>query len=292
MLGLTSALFLSIVLAASSPVPVVDDSGSQATEELPTARPDIDVSSDAGSGEIGAGVALPAGASTEQSGQPTRPPCSWTRAVNGDFRDTPGTATGEGARPSDPVVQRDASGAVTRTGWWKECPPQGAVFVWVEPSVDIESLIDGAAARIRRTTPVPVPDINPPPPAGSIVNLGMWLAVQDPGATVAQVGVAGEWARVEASHTGFTVDFGNGDEVTCDGVGTPIVDPEVVDEGPCGYTYRRSSPDDTPFQVTITSNYVVTYATSTGRSGTLAPISRSTTFAYDVDEIQTVGVSN
>jgi len=65
-----------------------------------------------------------------------------------------------------------------------------------------------------------------------------------------------------------------------------------VEEGPCGYTYRLSSPEDEPYLMTITSTYNVTYTTSTGRSGTLGPLNRSTTFDYDIDEIQTIGISN
>jgi len=164
--------------------------------------------------------------------------------------------------------------------------------VWVTPAVDIQVLIDGAEARARAATPIPVPDINPAPAAGSFVNLGLWLAIDDPGVTTARVDVGGEWAQVRAVHVGFEVDFGNGDSTACEALGTPIVDFDIVEQGPCGYTYRLSSPEDDPYVVTITSIYDVTYATSTGRSGSLGPLNRSTSFDYDIDEVQTVGVSN
>ncbi|MBV1893818.1 MAG: hypothetical protein KUG57_07205, partial [Ilumatobacteraceae bacterium] len=72
----------------------------------------------------------------------------------------------------------------------------------------------------------------------------------------------------------------------------PIVDLDTLEEGPCGYTYRLSSPEEDPYQITITSFYDVTYTTSTGRSGSLEGLSRSITFDYDIDEIQTVGTRN
>ena len=87
---------------------------------------------------------------------------------------------------------------------------------------------------------------------------------------------------------------GEQDTINCDGVGTPIPDSALnsLDQGPCGYTYPQSSPDDDPYQLTITTNYTITYTTSTGANGTLTPITRSVTIDYDVDEIQTIGVSN
>ena len=84
---------------------------------------------------------------------------------------------------------------------------------------------------------------------------------------------------------------------TCDGLGTPIVDLDTAEQGPCGYTYRwPSAPkftgtDDLAYHASVTGHWVVTYATSTGASGTLAPIDRTTTFPYQVREIQTVRVA-
>ncbi|RLE26180.1 MAG: hypothetical protein DRJ50_01475 [Actinobacteria bacterium] len=210
----------------------------------------------------------------------------------GDFRDTPGGAPGEGDRSTDQVAELGPDGEVMRLGWWKVCPGSESQFVWVAPTVDIQVLIDGAAARARAATPVPVPNINPSPEAGSFVNLGLWLAIDDPGVTAARVDLGGQWAQVRAVLTGFDVDFGNGDMISCEALGTPIEDVDTVEEGPCGYTYRLSSPEDEPYLVTFTSTYAVTYTTSTGRSGALGPLSRSTSFAYDIDEVQTVGVSN
>ena len=122
----------------------------------------------------------------------------------------------------------------------------------------------------------------------------MWLAIDDPGTTTARAALANIWAQVTANIADIQFDLGNGDTINCDGLGTPIPDSALnsLDQGPCGYTYPQSSPDDDPYQLTITTNYTITYTTSTGANGTLAPVTRSVTIDYDVDEIQTIGVSN
>ncbi len=168
--------------------------------------------------------------------------------------------------------------------------------MWVPVAVDVEELIDGAVAQVSRQLPVPASDINPDPADGAYVNLGLWLAVIDPGVTTARVSVGSVWAQGRGVLAGFSVDFGNGDVVDCDGIGVRIEDVypdyDTYEEGPCGYTYRASSPEDDPYQVTITSTYDVTYTTSTGRSGTAGIVERSVTVDYDIDELQTVGRSN
>jgi len=265
------------------------DSPSPTNQPLP---PDFEVDVDDEDGSVGVGVVLPAGAGTSIGGGSVRPRCGWEKALVGDFRDAPGGVPGEGQRSTDQVAEVKADGEVLSLGWWKTCTGSGSEFVWVAPTVDIQVLIDGAEARARAATPLPVPNINPAPEVGSFVNLGLWLAVDDPGITTARVDLGEQWARVRAVHSGFEVDFGNGDSVACELLGTPIVDFDVVEEGPCGYTYRLSSPEDEPYLVTITSVYDVTYSTSTGRSGSLGVLNRSMSFDYDIDEVQTVGVSN
>jgi hypothetical protein len=119
----------------------------------------------------------------------------------------------------------------------------------------------------------------------------MWLAVEpimfEP--LTAEAGPV--WATLTAAHDSTTFDFGNGDTRTCEGFGTPIVDENTLDEGPCGYTYRQSSPDDAPYSVGVTTTWNISY-TSSGGSGVLDRFNRTATFDHDVDEIQTVGRSN
>jgi hypothetical protein len=52
-----------------------------------------------------------------------------------------------------------------------------------------------------------------------------------------------------------------------------------------------SSPEDDPFELTVTAVWSVSYRSSQG-GGAGGVVERSATVVYDVDEIQTVGVSN
>lgn len=215
------------------------------------------------------------------------PVCTHRAALYGDYPTV--------VPPGNPVTIDLAAqlfsdvGPNPRLGWIRTCAGTDD-FYWTV-LIDPVDLIPDALARARSLLPVPQPNINPAADAGGIVNLGMWLAIDDPGSTTARATLANAWAEVTAQITSITVDFGNGDTVTCDGVGTPILDTawDSLDQGPCGYTYRESSPDDSPYDMTVTATHRVNWTTSDGRAGTLSPIDRRVTIAYDVDEVQTVG---
>ena len=169
--------------------------------------------------------------------------------------------------------------------------PDGSGFTWVDVTVTVQDAIDDAVDRARRAVPAPALAMSPSPEAGGIVNLGLWLALagQEPLTVRAEAGP--HWAEATVTLTSTSWSMGNGDVVTCDGPGTPIVDTEVLDEGPCGYTYRRSSPDDAPYRFSVTATWAVDYESS-GGSGTAGTIDRTLSVDYDVDEIQTIGISN
>ena len=147
--------------------------------------------------------------------------------------------------------------------------PDGAAsgFTWVDTTVTVQDAIDDAVDRARRAVPAPTLDISPPAETGGIVNLGMWLALvaQDPITVRAEAGP--HWAEATVTLASTSWAMGNGDTVTCDGPGEPIVDLDEPGEGPCGYTYRRSSPDDTPYELAVTATWEVGYRSS-GPSGT------------------------
>ena len=130
------------------------------------------------------------------------------------------------------------------------------------------------------------------------MNVGLWLAVEDPGQVSITASVGPVWATVTARYMSTVWDFGNGDSVECEGLGTPIVDLDTVEQGPCGYTYRATSApeftgtDDLAYHASVTGRWTVTYETSAGGSGTLSPIDRTTPFLYQVREIQTLRVAD
>jgi hypothetical protein len=251
-----------------------------------------------GDGTIGAEVSQPGTngvrgpVSVTGAGGP--PPCTHRPATYGEYPNVVPDGSGPLPDPAD-QVNRDNNGRA-ETGWVRECPGGGAAdpFYWAPAAIDPVDLVPDALSRVSAQLAAPTPAINPDVTAGGIVNLGMWLAIDDPGTTTARAALAGVWAQVTATATSLEIDLGNGDTMTCDGLGTPIPDDALdsVDQGPCGYTYRQSSPDDDPYQLSITAVYDIDWTTSSGASGGLADIRRTVTLDYDVDEIQTIGVSN
>ncbi len=173
----------------------------------------------------------------------------------------------------------------------RDCPGGLSGFTWVDISITAQDVIDDAVGRARRVVPAPTLDLSPSPEAGGIVNLGMWLAVegQDPVTVRAEAGSL--WAEATVTLASTSWDMGNGDVVTCDGPGVAIVDTDTLEQGPCGYTYLRASPDDDPYTMTVTATWNVSYRSSAG-TGSVGAVDRSISVDYDVDEIQTVGVSN
>lgn len=190
----------------------------------------------------------------------------------------------------------DTDGGILRTwpdgrvekGWLVTCDNATSGFRWVDNTISTADVIAAASQQVRARIPEPTMNINPPPELGGYVNLGMWLAI-DPADDISITARAGYvWATVTARLDATDWTFGNGDSVQCPGIGVPIADLDTPEEGPCGYTYGRSSAENDPYQLGVTANWAVTYTSNAG-SGTLSPITPATVVSYDVDEIQTVG---
>jgi hypothetical protein len=175
-------------------------------------------------------------------------------------------------------------------GTYRLCNGSVAAFWWndlTQPTA--EALYSIPLETVRRQVPPPTPDLSPT--SRGVVNLGMWLAaVRQPDVT-ARIDEGNLFGRVTATHSSTTFDPGNGDEpITCEGAGTPITDLDTIDEGPCGYTYRASSPVGDPFTLNVAITWSIRYETSSG-NGTLPPLTTSIATGYEVVEIQTIGVA-
>ncbi len=177
------------------------------------------------------------------------------------------------------------------------CPDGPDSFRFVDLSVSATDLMPGAEAIARGRVPLPVPLISPSADNGGWVNLGMWLAAE-PQAVEPITAEAGPnaWITVTPTHERLIFDFGNGDSVECAGFGIPIEavhpDLDTTEASPtCGYTYRTSSPDDQPYQLSSGAIWALPYDSSEG-SGHFDPFIRTISDAYDVDELQTIGVQN
>jgi hypothetical protein len=155
-----------------------------------------------------------------------------------------------------------------------------------DPAVVASILRDRQAKEIAP----PAPLLSPVGPG--VVNLGMWLAVADPGPYVVTASARpGSWVTARADLAETMFDMGNGDVVVCSGAGDPIPT-DALDstlESPvCGYTYTELN-DGRPYTISVTSTWNVTWTSSRGTGGNEAPIVKSTSLDYEVLEIQTVG---
>lgn len=166
-----------------------------------------------------------------------------------------------------------------------------AEIVWSPQRVNPQQLAQ--QARDEVPTPSPALHMNPPADKGEVTNVETWLWI-DPS----------QWQPVTASASAGNVtvtttatpdhvvwDMGNGDTVTCNGPGKPYDTsrPASQQSTDCSYTYRRSSAreSDGRYHVTATVYYQVAWtATGVAAGGALAPITRSSTVAIRVAEIQ------
>lgn len=156
-------------------------------------------------------------------------------------------------------------------------------------SPDPEVLAEGVYDEVVRRIPAPVPQLDPPGPG--FVQLGMWLAVVDPGPISVTAQVGGVWATTTASLVSTSFDMGDGTVVTCFGAGDPMPPSAAgsVEPSPeCGHTYRHVNVGR-PFPVVIVSTWRVWWVGSGGAGGELGSIDRPVAFDYRVLEIQTVG---
>lgn len=219
-----------------------------------------------------------------------RSSCVWDHLTNREAMQLDGFGGRIEADPDDPVwdewFQTTINGVLV-DGYVVTCPNRPIGFRWVDLTVDATDLIPAILAKASEIIELRVPNLNPAVGPGGYVNLGMWLAV-GPASYPDITAFASPNAWITASPTvgSTTFDFGNGDRVTCGQFGTPIVDLDTADEGPCGYTYRQPG----TYTLTITTEWLLPYISSDG-PGTIPPLQRATTVTYEVREIQTIGTS-
>lgn len=224
------------------------------------------------------------------------PRCTWTLVpeVGGVGDDGQGSPNaGSGARE----VGRTVNGVPQRLYLRSNCSDGRADGLFWVPTVSVTDVREDAHDQVARQLPLPSPDMSPDPAVGGYVNLGLWLAVEDPGPVSATAAVGPVWVTITAQYSSTTWDMGTGESFECDGLGTPIVDTDTSEEGPCGFTYDNpSAPRFTggglAYEASVTGTWAITWVDYTGATGVLGPLARTTEFDYRVREIQTVGVSD
>ena len=159
------------------------------------------------------------------------------------------------------------------------------------PAVDPEVLAQEAAARLA----VSRPQVELSPKVGlnqiTQVPTYMWVTSWEPDS--ASASVPGVTSTVTATPTKVTWNMGNGDEVVCNGPGTPFdfSRPEESQATDCSYTYRHSSTGQPGgvYQVSATMSYDVSWtAEGAPGGGALPAVSTTETFPVRVIEIHAV----
>jgi hypothetical protein len=146
------------------------------------------------------------------------------------------------------------------------------------------------ARQAYRELPLLYPDPHTSPPFNTpqLVGLPTWLWIdeaqwQPQSATAAVLGLS---ATATARPTKVIWDLGDGTTVTCDGPGTPY-DTSRPPEGQrtdCSHVYQQSG----AYDVTATIVWEVSWSSSTGNGGVLAPLQRGTGFPLAVEQRQAV----
>jgi hypothetical protein len=241
-------------------------------------------------------VAETSGSENVSSGSPARGPrCSWTVSAADLLVDGVPVNNQAGRRP---LYRSAGSGrGVERVGEGVEvlyevrCPygigPVQYRYAVPADYVDRQALIRGAYDEAVSRIPVPSIDMAPAPEHGGVVNLGIWMAISDPGQVNAFASVGPVWASVTARYVSMRWEMGNGDVVECDGLGVPYTGGPSDDygEGPCGYTYTHSG----NYQIRVVGHWEIDVVTSDGVNETLEPANRPFEFDYQVVELITVG---
>lgn len=227
---------------------------------------------------------------------------SWAVGVPGGGVRAPAGVVCTGWRPAAEINIQDGAIDVSTVGvdpdgvhrnlYFRDC---GTVrqLVWVRDE-DPTTLAAIALSDLqRRLITAPVPELSPP--GIGYVNLETWLATTDPGPLAATAAIPGLSVTATATVDSTEWTTGDGDTITCDGVGVAWTPGTPDDEpAPCGHTYTTHGAPalgSTPFTISVAHTWHVTWQATTGESGDLGTIAGpTTTISYEVREIQTIGI--
>jgi hypothetical protein len=231
-------------------------------------------------------------APSRRGGQPAKVRCYWAR-TNIDVSSDP-------AIWFDFDLPRPPEGVeVVWQGW--ECS-DGSVprhdLRWVIPSTP-ENL--GALSRgvLAGTLPEPVVESSPPPGTPSIVGVPVFVAVANwTGVVTESECAAGLCVTVTASPSLVFMPGEPGAEArSCAGSGSRYspgagsAAAQAAEPGACAHAYRlrtgeQGRPSEWPGEVSVT--WTITWTATSGASGSLPPVTRSTAAPRAVSEVQTV----
>lgn len=210
--------------------------------------------------------------------------CSW-RVLNAD--DT-----------AVPMYDVDGTRLTSPTGRWLQRVCDGEV-VAVNGGFAVPESLPGAdpavlARQARESVAIPEPPISTSPDAGRSLyaRVPTWLWIDSgwwrPYSVTAAAG--GVSTTVTATPLRAVWSMGDGGEVVCAGPGRAWEPGMAEDAADCSYTYASSSADQPggSFVVTVTVELAISWSSNLGTGGNLAAVTRSSSRAVNVGEIQAI----
>lgn len=177
-----------------------------------------------------------------------------------------------------------------RRCWTADGTIVSAAIVWRPVAVSASALASDAWDVSR----IPLPDINlnPAEDRDQVVNVATWMWVDTWAPISASASAGGVTVTVTATPSHVEWDMGDGAVEDCAGPGTPYDErrPADAQSTDCSHTYRRSSASqaDQRYRIEATSYWHVTWTASTGESGDLGVVGRTSSVRVRVAEIQAV----
>lgn len=152
-------------------------------------------------------------------------------------------------------------------------------------------VVAGLTASAEQALVVPLPEVGTSPPSGALLPVGLpvWFWAGNGEALSETASVPGVSVTVRATVASTTVVVAGPDgtdRIACDGAGEPY-DPAVHgawDRSDCSHVFDRAGPAD----VTMSVTWDLSWSSSTGASGPLAPVTRSTTVTLAPVELEAV----
>ena len=159
------------------------------------------------------------------------------------------------------------------------------------PVVDPAVLAQEAASRL--VVDPPQVQLSPKTDVNQIVQLPTWMWVSNWESQSASASVPGVTSTVTATPITVTWDMGNGDQVLCNGPGTPFdfSRPEEEQSTDCSFTYRHSSTSQPGgvYRLSATVTYEVSWsAEGAPGGGALPAVSEISSVPVRVMEIHAV----
>jgi hypothetical protein len=179
------------------------------------------------------------------------------------------------------------TGELAYSAYWQYTPDDAA-----SPGPDLAAMARQAYDQVPLV--FPAPSTSPGIGVDQITGLPTWLWIDPSGwaELSARAEIPGFWVEVSASPRQVVWDMGDGEQVTCDGPGTPY-DPSRPDDEQsttCSHVYQVVSSDEPGgrYAASVTVVWSVSWRASTGATGVLADASRTTSFSLTVTERQAV----